>query len=235
MTTRQFNIFVEGMDDHDLLLALVQQLKPVQLHPTKASSRKDGEATTYLQLLPGGDTILIHSTGGWSKLGKKQAFFIREACDFGGRTLVVFDADYNTPEHEEGGYAQRRAALLNKVAPYDSAPEVYLFPEPNQDGDLEKLLLRLVTPRHQCVMDCYDGYETCLKQYPNETGDGPYYNAPSDKRRLYDYVNVMPLTGDEWKRHHKGGGQKIFENTDLWNLNASAIQPLRDFLTQQLP
>ena len=75
MATRQYNIFVEGMDDHDLLLALVQQLKSVQLHPTKASSRQNGEATTYLQLLPTGDTILIASTGGWSKLGKKEPSF----------------------------------------------------------------------------------------------------------------------------------------------------------------
>lgn len=226
---------MEGIDDHDLLLALVQQLKTVQPHPTKASSRQNGEATTYLQLLPNCDTLLIASTGGWSKLGKKQAFFIQEARDFGGRTLVIFDADYDTPEYESGGYAQRRTALLNKVAPYDSTLEVFLFPEPNQDGDLEKLLLQLVQPQHQCVMDYYDSYETCLKQYPNMAGDGPYYNTPSDKRRLYDYVNVMPLTDDEWKRHHKGGGQKIFENADLWNLNASAIQPLRDFLVQQLP
>lgn len=233
VTNRQFNIFVEGMDDHDLLLVLVQQLKTVQPHPTKASSRQNGEATTYLQLLPGGDTLLIASTGGWSKLGKNQAFFMQEARDFGGRTLVVFDADYDTPEHENGGYVQRRAALLSKVAPYDPAPEVFLFPEPNQDGDLEKLLLQLV--QHQRVMSCYDGYEACLSQYPNAAGNGPYYNAPSKKRRLYDYVNVMPLEGEEWDRHHKKGGQKIFENPGLWNLNALAIQPLRDFLATQLP
>ena len=235
MATRQFNIFVEGTDDHDLLLALVQQLKSVGPHPTKASSRQNGEATTYLQLLPAGDTILIASTGGWSKLGKNQAVFMQEARDFGGRTLVVFDADYDTPAHEAGGYAQRQAALLQKLQPFDPAPAVFLFPQPSRDGDLETLLLELVQPRHERVMTCYDDYETCLSQYLDATGTAPYYNAPSKKRRIYDYVNVMPLAGEQWERHHRKGGQKIFENPDLWDLAAPAIQPLREFLASQLP
>lgn len=222
------------MDDHDLLLALVQQLKPVQAHPTKASSRQNGEATTYLQLNSSGDTILIASTGGWNKLGKNQAFFMQEARDFGGRTLVVFDADYNTVEHEDGGYAQRQAALLRRITPFDPTPAIFLFPQPSQDGDLETLLLQSVQTQHQRVMTCYDKYEACLSQYPDAAGTAPYYNAPSKKRRIYDYVNVMPLADDEWDRHHKKGGQKIFENPDLWDLNSPAIQPLRDFLAQHL-
>jgi len=233
VATRQFNIFVGGNDDHDLVLALLQQLRKVAQHPTKPSSRGGGTVTTYLQLQPGGETLLISSTGGWSKLGKKQEFFFWDAHDSGGRNLVIFDADYDTPEHESGGHAKRLVSLLAKVLPYDPTPAIFLFPEPMQDGDLELLLLQLTQPQHQRVMACYDGYEQCLRQYLDAAGQ-PYYNVPSNKRRLYDYVNVMPLTGDEWKRHHKDGGQKIFENTDLWDLNAPAIQPLLAFLDQHI-
>ena len=241
MATRQFNIFVEGNDDHDLILALVQQLKNVRQHPTKpAPTRQRDGVTTYLEVVPTGETILIASTGGWSKLGKKQAFFIQQARDFGGRTLVVFDADYDTDDtegpvkHENGGPLKRRAAIANKLTSFDPNPEVFLFPEPDAPGDLETLLLQLTNPTQQRVMDCYNKYEACLQQFVDASGN-PIYDAPSKKRRIYDYVNVMRLTGEEWKRHHQGGGQKIFENQELWDLNAPAIQPLRDFLNAQLP
>jgi hypothetical protein len=224
---------VEGNDDHDLVLALLQQMRVVAQHPTKPSTRGGGTVTTYLQMQPTGDTLLISSTGGWSKLGKKQAFFLQDAHDSGGKNLVIFDADYDTPEHESGGHVKRLVSLLDKVLPYDPAPAVFLFPAPAQDGDLELLLLQLTQPQHQRVMACYDGYEQCLKQYLDRAGQ-PYYNAPSNKRRLYDYVNVMPLMGNDYERHHKNGGQKLFDNADLWDLTASAIQPLRAFLDQYI-
>lgn len=229
MATRQFNIFVEGNDDHDLVLTLIRQLRAVEQHPTKASSRQ----TTYLEIEPSKEVILVSSTGGWSKLGKNQAAFLQYAHDSGGRNLIVFDADYDTPEYESGGYVKRLASLLAKVEPYDPAPAVFLFPQPSRDGDLELLLLQLTQPSQQRVMDCYDGYENCLKQYLGADGK-PYYNAPSNKRRLYDYVNVMPLTGTDYERHHKNGGQKLFDNPNLWDLSAPAIQPLRDFLDYYL-
>ena len=62
----------------------------------------------------------------------------------------------------------------------------------------------------------------------------PYYNTPDKKRRIYDYVNVMPLTGEDYERHHRKGGQKLFDNTNLWDLSVPAIQPLRAFLDQYL-
>lgn len=233
MATRQFNVFVEGNDDHDLVLALLQQMRVVGQHPTKPSSRGKGTVATYLEMQPDKDTLLISSTGGWSKLGKNQAFFLRDAVDSGGKNLVIFDADYDTAEHESGGHVNRLASLLAKVLPYDPAPAVFLLPQPNRDGDLELLLLQLTHPSQQRVMDCYDGYEDCLKQFLGTDGK-PYYNAPSNKRRLYDYVNVMPLTGNDYERHHKNGGQKIFDNADLWNLDAPAVQPLRAFLDQHI-
>lgn len=234
MATRLFNVFVEGTDDHDLILALINEIKTVKPHPNRPSLRQGGEVTTYLELVPTGDTLLISSTGGWSKLGRKQANFIQEARDFGGKTLVIFDADFDIPEYESGGYLLRKASLLEKLRPFDPNPEIFLFPQLGEDGDLETLLLQLTQPQHQRVMVCYDGYEACLRQYKNNAGE-PYYDAPSKKRRVYDYVNVMRLKDDQWERHHKKGGQKIFDNSDLWDLTAPAIQPLREFLNQHIP
>jgi len=225
MATRQFNIFVEGTDDHDLVLVLVQALRATAPHPTLKNTREGQRVTTYLQLAGRDDVLLLSSIGGWHKLGKDQGFPIQVAADSGGKTLIVFDAD--------AAPAQRAADLRQRIAAYDPAPAVFLLPGSGQPGELETLLLQLVPPRHQAVMACYDGYEQCLQGLAS--GGRPYYNTPSVKRRLYDYVNVMPLTGEQWERHHRKGGQKIFENPDLWDLQAPAIQPLRDFLAQHLP
>ncbi|MBF9223760.1 DUF3226 domain-containing protein [Hymenobacter ruricola] len=225
MATRQFNIYVEGTDDHDLVLVLVQQLRATRPHPTIKNTREGQMVTTYLIADATGDTLLISSIGGWKNLGSKQSFPLRQAHDSGGKTLIVFDAD-EAP-------AQRAATLRAQIVADEPAPALFLFPGPDQPSELEDLLLQLVQPAHQPVMLCYDGYEHCLQQLVDNGQD--YYNTPSKKRRIYDYVNVMPLEGAEWERHHKKGGQKIFENANLWDLNAQAIQPLRDFLDRELP
>lgn len=225
MATRQFNIFVEGTDDHDLILVLIKQLRTTTRHPTIKNTRDGQLVTTYLLVAGGEDVILISSIGGWHKLGAAQSFSIQQAADTGGKTLIVFDGDANP--------IQREDLLKQAIVAYEPNPAIFLLPGSGRIGELKDLLLQLVQPHHQAVMTCYDGYEQCLQGLLN--GGQPYYNTPSKKRRLYDYVNVMPLQGDQWERHHRKGGQKIFENTDIWDLNAPAIQPLRDFLDQYLP
>lgn len=181
--------------------------------------------TTYLLVETTRDVVFISSIGGWKNLGPKQSFSIRQARDTGGKTLIIFDADEDP--------ATRAATLRQQVAADEPNPVLYLLPGPDQPGELENLLFELVPPVHQSVIYCYDGYEQCLQRLVDS--GSTYYNTPSKKRRIYDYVNVMPLEGEQWKRHHQKGGQKIFENTDIWDLNALAIQPLRDFLDRYLP
>lgn len=180
--------------------------------------------TTYLLVETTQDVVFISSIGGWKNLGAKQAFSIRQAHDTGGKTLIIFDADKDP--------ATRAATLRQQVAADEPNPILYLLPCPDQPGELENLLFELVPPIHQAVMHCYDGYEQCIQRLVDS--GSTYYNTPSKKRRIYDYVNVMPLEGEQWKRHHQKGGQKIFENIDIWDLNALAIKPLRDFLDQHI-
>ncbi|MGI4834458.1 MAG: DUF3226 domain-containing protein [Janthinobacterium lividum] len=224
MAAKQFSIFVEGTDDHDLVMVLVKQLRGTLPHPTIKNTREGQMVTTYLVVEATGDIIFISSTGGWKNLGPKQSFSIRQSRDTGGKTLIVFDADDDP--------LTRAATLRQQVATDDPDPVLYLFPGPDQAGELENLLFQLVPTVHQSVMDCYDGYEQCLQQLVD--AGGVYYNTSSKKRRVYDYVNVMPLEGEQWERHHRKGGQKIFENAAIWNLNSPAIQPLRNFLDQYL-
>jgi len=230
LATKQLNIFVEGYDDHDLIIALLYELKgkAIRNHPTRLIPKKS-RGTTYLELTPDGTTILVLATGGWTRLPEYTVQF-REAKDSQGRNLIVFDADFAEPEYPQGGPIQREAAVRELVAAFEPSPELFLFPGPNREGNIETLLLDLIHPTHQRVMDCFDMYDECLAQYKHLLTGQQLYHIPSEKRRIYDYVNVLPLSPDERRRHQEQGGQKIFENPSWWNLTADAIQPLRIFL-----
>lgn len=228
MATKQINIFVEGYDDHDLIVALLYQLKNVRPHPTRLSPRKQ-RGTTYLELMPGNITVLIAYTGGWTRLPSFDNQF-REARDSQGRNLIIFDADFDAVMYPQGGPTKRTAAIRDLIAEFEPSPEIYLFPGPNREGNIETLLLSLIHPTHQCVMDCFDLYDECLAQYSDPATGQRLYYIPSEKRRVYDYVNVLPLSHDERRRHQDEGGQKIFENPEWWNLTAGTILPLRTFL-----
>ncbi|MCB2407021.1 DUF3226 domain-containing protein [Hymenobacter lucidus] len=233
MNTRQFNIFVEGNDDHDLICALLTRIKDLKPHPSKNSTRRRDSITTYFEVNDTGDTILVLTTGGWTSLGRNQQIQFQQARDSGGRTLIVFDADYDQPQYPQGGQVNRLAALRAQISEFEPDPHIYLFPNPSSDGNLETLLLQIISPNHQCVIDCYVGFGQCLEQYVDVSGS-PIYHLPIDKRRVYDYVNALPLSPEERERHQDKGGQKIFENSNWWNFDAPAIQPLISFLVVHL-
>ena len=159
---------------------------------------------------------------------------LEQAVNSGGRNLVIFDADYDQRAYPDGGPVEREKALRKIISSFDPAPAIYLFPGPTREGNLETLLLELMHPDHTSVLRCYDDYEHCLQGYRDPVSGEPY-KAPFDKRRVYDYVNVLPLPPDERERHQERGGQKIFENPRWWVLTHPAIRPLRDFLDQHIP
>lgn len=123
MATRYFNIFVEGTDDHDLVLVLVKQLRATAPHPTIKTTREGQRVTTYLLVTGSDDILIIFSVGGWEKLGAAHEFLIRQARDGGGKTLIVFDAD--------AAPTQRAQELKQRIVAYDPSPAIFLLPDSN--------------------------------------------------------------------------------------------------------
>lgn len=160
---------MEGHDDHDLIVALLYELKgkSIRSHPTRLNSKRR-RGTTYLELTADGTTttILVLATGGWTRLPEYMVQF-REAKDAKGHNLIIFDADFARPEYPQGGPVERSAALRTLIAAFEPSPELFLLPGPNREGNIETLLLDLIHPNHQQVMDCFDLYDECLAQHKN--------------------------------------------------------------------
>lgn len=145
---------------------------------------------------------------------------MQETMEQDGKNLVIFDADF--PENN-GGFTSRQAELLGKLQELDVSFELFLYPNNQDDGDVESCFEMMMLPEHQTIMECFRDFEMCL---------GSDYVHPNRKGRCFTYISSMQMS--QTKRNKLGSGQWMFDNMDYWNINAEGLQPLKDFLRQHL-
>lgn len=148
-------------------------------------------------------------------------FYLKNEED---KNVVIFDAD---TDKNGGGFTKRRDAILKQKTALNLDFDLFLWPNNKDDGDFENLLLGMINPRHQGVLDCYEGFEKCVSgRDPN----GEEYELPGRKGEVYTYIEIMKLTEAARKELHKGFYQ--FDNSDYWDLDAQAGNVLKSFFSQ---
>ena len=219
----KIKVFVEGPEDQEFVAALLVRLGKV------GAWQEAGKA--FRGVTSAGHDITLNTTNGWSGLLDGSLFpELRQSPEEDVLNLVVYDAD--RPGKQQGGHAPRRRQLLRVREEHALFFELFLLPTDAEDGQLEDLLRRLIPESHQQVTDCFSDYEACVRQL--RLPDGRAYDVPASKSRIFAYLEVLPLTPAEEKRLEKTRNAKFFGNADYWNLDASEVQPLRDFLTQHI-
>lgn len=154
---------------------------------------------------------------------------ISQSQIMGEQVLVFVDADTKAKRY---GYEKRKdeiekGMLINKISfPY------FIYPNNRDDGDVE-ILMEYAAQRdlHATFFDCFEDYEKCISGVKNELGE-PLYNVPNLKGKLHTYMNAQKLSRKLSNRF--GSGDWLFDNKDYWNLDVTALQPLKDFLTVHL-
>ena len=140
---------------------------------------------------------------------------------FKGKSIVIiFDAN--------GNYANRKAeieAILAKANP-PIPNNIFLFPNNNENGDLETLLLSLTNPEYTDIMACFDSYRDCLMKNARYKD-----RIPNNKHKVYSYVYTLL---DKKEKDSKAGTKRDYLNKDHWNLEDEALNPLKDFLSGYL-
>ncbi len=150
------------------------------------------------------------------------------------KTLIIFDADKD--------YESNKKEILSKTQQKITEEQIFLFPNNQDDGDLETLLLEIA--KHDEFLKCFEGYLECIKSKEHYK---PIKNI--SKSKWYAYLEVFELQKFfqyKWdtnnkkneeniiiddkgkiKEKHKEEYEKLKEVIDF---NSKSLIPLKNFL-----
>ncbi len=151
------------------------------------------------------------------------------AKDSGDQVIILADADTTA---KGWGYEKRKEDIRKELLDNDIDVLFFLYPNNHDDGDVE-LLMEAAARRdlHSIVFDCFEDYEKCVSG-PKDASGQPIYNTPDRKGKLHTYMTAQKLSNT--KRKKLGGGDWLFNDKNYWNLDAQALQPLKDFFAKNL-
>lgn len=154
---------------------------------------------------------------------------IKLAQEIGEQVIVFADAD-TVPKGY--GYSKRKEEIANGMVVHAVSFPYFLYPNNQNDGDVETLMEATAQRNlHSVFFDCFNDYETCVSNVKDDSGS-PKYNVPNLKSKLHTYMAAQKLPRK--LRDRLGKGDWLFDNSDYWNLNIAALQPLKDFLAANL-
>ncbi|MCQ2848447.1 hypothetical protein JT050_02630 [Helicobacter pylori] len=154
------------------------------------------------------------------------------------KTLIIFDADKDYESNKK-----EILTVVSKTKQTISEEQIFLFPNNQDDGDLETLLLEIA--KHDEFLKCFEGYLECLKSKEHH---GPIKNIR--KNMLYAYLEVFELQKFfkyKWDTSNKNekyiiidGKGKIKEKhqeeyeklKEVIDFNSNSLIPLKNFLGQ---
>nr|ACE75517.1 HP1078 [Helicobacter pylori] len=154
------------------------------------------------------------------------------------KTLIVFDADNYKSNKKE------ILTVVSKTKQTISEEQIFLFPNNQDDGDLETLLLKIA--KHDEFLKCFEGYLECIKSKEHYK---PIKNIR--KNMLYAYLELFELEKFfqyKWDTNNKKNEEKItiddkgkikeehkeeYEKLkEVIDFNSNSLIPLKDFLGQ---
>lgn len=154
---------------------------------------------------------------------------MRSAIDEQENCLLFLDAD--TPK-QNGGFVAKEAWVKKNLAVYNLDVPFFIYPNNAEDGDVECLMEQIARrDLHNRWFDCFEDYEKCVAGIKNINGQSSY-NIPNLKGKLHTYISSMNLRAKE--RRNLGGGNWLFENEQYWDLSSNELNPIVNFLKENL-
>ncbi|MGL2510848.1 DUF3226 domain-containing protein [Helicobacter pylori] len=154
------------------------------------------------------------------------------------KTLIIFDAnkDYESNKKEILTVVSKRKQTI-------SEEQIFLFPNNQDDGDLETLLLKIA--KHDEFLKCFEGYLECIKSKEHYK---PIKNIR--KNMLYAYLEVFELQKFfqyKWDTNNKKQEKCLIDDKgkikeknkeeyeklkEVIDFNSKSLIPLKNFLGQ---
>jgi len=151
-----------------------------------------------------------------------------ETTDDDGVNIVIFDSDYPA---NGGGYTARLLELNQLKQQEGIEFEQFLFPNNQDDGDLETFLENVINPNNSNIFNCWSNYENCVSQLTNPHTQGSY-TLPAKKSKIYTYLETLLPDSAEGKKRAKDPYRK-YDNKDHWelhNIHNVYVEKLKLFL-----
>lgn len=155
------------------------------------------------------------------------------------KTLIIFDADKDYESNKK-----EILKVVSKTKQTISEEQIFLFPNNQDDGDLETLLLEIA--KHDEFLKCFEGYLECIKSKEHYK---PIRNIR--KNMLYAYLEVFELQKFfqyKWDTNNKKNEENIIIDDkgkikeehqeeyeklkEVIDFKSKSLIPLKDFLGQ---
>ncbi|NME70749.1 DUF3226 domain-containing protein [Flammeovirga aprica] len=144
------------------------------------------------------------------------------------KSIIIFDADDTSKPN--GGKEASLTFLQNELEKINIShienEDIFLFPNHNEEGDLETLLEKLIPEDKLDVLNCFSSFQICLEAVKDNFN--PPLNVPINKTKMYSYEDVL---GTNRKKCAESNRSYL---TDHWDLEAESAKPLYDFLEKYL-
>ncbi|MGL2353044.1 DUF3226 domain-containing protein [Helicobacter pylori] len=140
------------------------------------------------------------------------------------KTLIIFDADKDYESNKK-----EILKVVSKTKQTISEEQIFLFPNNQDDGDLETLLSEIANYKE--FINCFESYLDCIKKKEHYK---PIKNIR--KSMWYAYLEALGLENldifdskGKIKEKHQEEYEKLKEVIDF---NSKSLIPLKDFLGQ---
>ncbi|MCQ2746848.1 hypothetical protein JT084_03120 [Helicobacter pylori] len=152
------------------------------------------------------------------------------------KTLIIFDADKD--------YESNKKEILSKTQQKITEEQIFLFPNNQDDGDLETLLLEIA--KHDDFLKCFEGYLECIKSKEHHEPiknirKNMWYaylelfelqNFFQDKRNKNDKKNEEKIIIDDKGKIRKEYKEEYERLKEVIDFNSKSLILLKDFLGQ---
>ncbi|GAA9848624.1 hypothetical protein VN1286_00700 [Helicobacter pylori] len=150
------------------------------------------------------------------------------------QVCIIFDADKKESQESDAGFNNKLEHICEKLKEKGidfPREQIFLFPNNQDDGDLETLLLEIA--KHEEFINCFESYLDCIKKKEHYK---PIKNIR--KNMLYAYLEAFGLedldakknifdTEGKVKDQYKGDYEKLQE---VIGFDSKPLVPLKKFL-----
>ncbi len=154
---------------------------------------------------------------------------LRSKMDEGSNCFAILDAD---TKDKGSGYERCKAFVEKGQQQHGVQFSFFLYPDNIHDGDVELLMEQVARKDlHPTFFSCFRQYEMCVGGDVDAQGN-QRYNTPDLKGKLHTYMSAQKL--NRTQRRRLGRGDWLFNDIHYWDLSRSAVQPLVEFLKDNL-